>query len=613
MDPNNLVEMLSQTVERYPDKEALMWKQNGSYTSMTYQGFWDHIKNTAFGLASIGVKPDDKVAILANSNPKWAISDFAIASLGAVSVPIYPTLPSNQVSYVLDNGDCTVAIVENDEQLQKVKDGETETQHTVVMDDANVTLGNKVSSFDALEEKGARKPLENWEDRWKEIPEDQLMTIIHTSGTTGPPKGVMLSHENFLSNMKAIQFWLIELKAEDVHLSYLPVSHVFERMAGHYMPLFAGTTIAYAESIDTIQENMQEVKPTIMTSVPRLFEKVYAKVVEQIESGSPVKQKIFRWALGVGEQRYDYYMNTPVQELLLNNQMPKKLQRNLALADRLVYQKIKERLGGRMRGMVTGGGTLNPEIAKFFWSLDIPILEGYGLTETSPVVTTNPMSRAKVGTTGKPIPNVKVRIASDGEVLVKGPNVMQGYYKNKEATDKDIVDGWFHTGDIGALDEEGYLKIVDRKKRILVLSTGKNVAPAPIESVINESRYIEFAAVIGDGRKYVTALVTPDMENLVPWAKDQGIQTESREELCARDDVQKLLKDEVARLTETAADYETPKKVVVIGEEWTVEGGELTPKLSLRMKNIEEKYSKSIEEAYGDASISAKEVAAEAQ
>ncbi|AXF56871.1 AMP-dependent synthetase/ligase [Salicibibacter kimchii] len=613
MDPNNLVEMLSQTVERYPEKDALMWKQDGSYTSMTFQEFWDRIRNLAAGLNRLGVKPDDKVAILASSNEMWAISDFAIGSLGAVSVPVYPTIPSNQVSYVLDNGDCTIAIVEDDEQLQKVKDGEAEVQHSIVMKPgSDFTATDNLSSFTSLEEDGANHPLKDWEEQWGAIDGDQLMTIIHTSGTTGSPKGVMLSHDNFLSQMKAIQFWVIELRPDDVHLSYLPLSHVFERMAGHFMPLMAGTTIAYAESIDTIQDNLQEVKPTIMTSVPRLFEKVYARVVDQIENGSPMKRKIFNWAIDVGKERYDYYLSTPVHELVLNP-MPKKLQSQVIRADRLVYQKIKDRLGGRMRGMVVGGGSLNPDIAKFFWSLNVPILEGYGLTETSPVVTTNPMTRAKVGTTGKPIPGCRVRIASDGEVLVKGPNVMQGYYKNQEATDKDIVDGWFYTGDIGSLDEDGYLKIVDRKKRVLVLSTGKNVAPAPIESAINESRYIEFAAVIGDGRKYVSALVTPDMENLLPWAKEQGIQTESRAELCERDDVQKLLKDEVAHLTASYADYETPSKVVVIGDEWTVDSGELTPKLSLRMKNIEEKYSDLIAETYDEASTSAKEVAAEAR
>ncbi|SDI42900.1 AMP-dependent synthetase/ligase [Natribacillus halophilus] len=611
MDPKNLLEMLSQTVERYSEKDALMWKQDGSYVSMTYQALWDRIRNLAAGLARLGVNPGDKVAILSNSNQMWAISDFAIGSLGAVSVPVYPTIPYNQVSYVLKNGDCTIAIVENDEQLQKVRDGDAELQHAIVMEPGpDFTATGHVSSLASLEKDGAIHPLNDWEERWKAIAEDQLMTIIHTSGTTGEPKGVMLSHENFLSNMKAIQFWLIELKPEDVQLSYLPLSHVFERLAGHYMPLSVGTTIAYAESIDTIQDNMQEVQPTIMTSVPRLFEKVYARVVEQVEGGSPVKRKMFNWALDVGGQRYDYYLNTPVQEMLLNKQMPKKLQRHLLLADRLVYQKIKQRLGGRMRSMVVGGGTLNPDIARFFWSLDIPILEGYGLTETSPVVTTNPITRAKVGTTGKPLPNVKVRIASDGEVLVKGPNVMQGYYKNQEATDKDIVDGWLHTGDIGSLDEEGYLKIIDRKKRMLVLSTGKNVAPAPVESVINESSYIEFAAVVGDGRQYVIALVTPDMENLLPWAKQQGMDVGSRAELCKRDEVQQLLTDEVARLTQSHADYEQPKKVVVVKDEWTVDSGELTPKLSLKMNHILEKYKSVIEETYDETSVSEREVAA---
>lgn len=603
MKPNNLVEMLSNTVEKYPDKAALMWKSEGSYRSLSYQDMWEKIENAAAGLARLGVKENSKVAILSDSNPMWAITDFAISSLGAVSVPIYPTLPPNQVAYVLKNADVEVAVVENEEQLQKIHDGDAAPRHNIVMyPDASFTEGDKDLSFSTIDQDGAAHPLDGWEEGWRAIGSDDLVTIIHTSGTTGPPKGVMLTHKNFLSNMEAVQFWVVELMPEDITLSYLPVSHVFERMAGHFTPLSVGATIAYAESIDTIQNNLQEVRPTIMTSVPRLFEKVYAKVKEQIEDGSAIKRNIFNWAVDVGKQRYEHYLNTPINELLLHDSMPKDLQRKWKWADRLVYQKIKQQLGGRMRGMVSGGGTLNPEIARFFWSLDLPILEGYGLTETSPVVTTNPMVRAKAGTVGKPLPNLDVRLADDGEILVKGPSVMKGYYNNEEATRKDIVDGWFHTGDVGTLDDEGYLRIIDRKKRILVLSTGKNVAPQLVENAINESQFIEYSAVIGDKRKYLITLVKPDFENLMPWAQKQGIETESLEEVCRRSDVRDMLQGEVERLTASFADYEKPKKVIVIGEEWTVESGELTPKLSVVMKKIEEKYSTVIEEAYAEDS-----------
>ncbi|HET7521716.1 MAG TPA: long-chain fatty acid--CoA ligase [Bacillales bacterium] len=599
MKPSNLVEMLSNTVRHYPDKDALMWKSEGRYRGLTYRDLWEQIRHAASGLSQLGVARGDKVAILSDSNPMWAITDFAVSSLGAASVPIYPTLPSDQVAYILKNADVKVAVVENEEQLQKIKDGDAGVQYTIVMyPGPSFTSDEGVLSFFTLDEKGARHPLEGWEEGWKAIGREQLATIIHTSGTTGPPKGVMLTHGNFLANMEAVQFWVVELLPEDVTLSYLPLSHVFERMAGHFMPLWVGATIAYAESIDTIVDNVKEVRPTIMTSVPRLFEKVYAKVQEQIENGSPIKRKIFNWAVAVGKERYEYYLNSPVNELLLSKAIPKKLQRKWERADRLVFQKIKQQLGGRMRGMVSGGGALNPEIARFFWALDLPILEGYGLTETSPVVTTNPMVRAKAGTVGKPLPNLDVRIAPDGEVLVKGPSVMKGYYKNKEATEKDIVDGWFHTGDIGEFDEEGYLRIIDRKKRLLVLSTGKNVAPQPIESAINESKYIEQSAVIGDNRKYIIVLVSPDFENLLPWARKQNIQFQSKADVCRNLEVLSMLQGEVQRLTQSFASYEQPKKVIVVGEEWTVEGGELTPTLKVKMKKINEKYSRVIEEVY---------------
>jgi len=611
MKPQSLIEMLSLTVNQYPDKAALMWKRDGSYRSMTYRQFWDRIHRFASGLSQLGIGRDSKVAILSENNPMWAITDFAVASLGAVSVPIYPTLPAEQVHFILDNADVEVAVVENEEQLRKIADGNTDVRYGIIMNPPSDWVAtDKWRTFSEVEEDGERALLRDWEDGWRKIERDDLATIIHTSGTTGPPKGVMLTHGNFLSNMEGVHFWVIELFPSDVALSYLPLSHVFERMAGHFMPLSSGCTIAYAESIDKIPENLLEVRPTIMTSVPRLFEKVYAKVLEEVESGSSIKKKIFNWAVDVGRKRYELYLKTPINELLLRDPMPKNLKRKWALADKLVFQKVKAQLGGRLRGMVSGGGTLNPEIASFFWALDIPILEGYGLTETSPVVTTNPMIRAKVGTIGRPLPNLEVKIAEDGEILVKGPNVMKGYYKDKEATEKDLVDGWFHTGDIGEFDEEGYLKIIDRKKHLLVLSTGKNVAPAPIENAINESRFIENSVLVGDKRKFVSVLIKPDYENLIPWAEKQGIPTDSRKALLHHSEVVNLLHGEVARLTRHFANFEQPKKVVIIEDDWTVESGELTPKLSIRMNAIQEKYGALIDDLYANAEKPEAETAA---
>lgn len=601
MRPNNLVEMLWKTVSRFPSKTAFKWKDNGVYHEITYENFWKRVYKAASGFAELGIGEDDKVAILSNSNPMWGITDFAIASLGAVSVPIYPTLPAEQVEYILKNADVRMVVAENNEQREKVVIDETVEKCIIMKPDTPSSNEDGVISFQELEETGASSPLRGWEQIWKTIDRDKLSTIIHTSGTTGKQKGVMLTHGNFLANMEGVQFWLIELVPEDITLSYLPLSHVFERMAGHYMPLSAGCTIAYAESIETIPDNLKEVRPTVLTSVPRLFEKVYTKVLEEIEGGSSVKQKIFNWAISIGNQRYEHYLKTPMQDLILKDSMPKELQRKWKLADRLVFQKVKSQLGGRLRGMVSGGATLNPEVSKFFWALDLPILEGYGLTETSPVITTNPMIRAKTGTVGKVLPNLEVKIAADGEVLVRGPSVMKGYYKNEQATDEAFEGDWFKTGDIGQLDDENYLRIVDRKKRILVLSTGKNVAPQPIESAINESKYVQQSVIFGDRQKYVICLVNPDYEELLPWVKKQGLKADSNEDICQSAIVQQLFEDEVARLTKRLAQFEQPKRVVIISEPWTVEGGELTPKLSIRMKIIEEKYKSQIELGYRES------------
>ncbi|WP_174733642.1 AMP-dependent synthetase/ligase [Mesobacillus harenae] len=608
----NLLDSVYRSVKRFPDKKALMWKVDGKYRGITYGDFWAEVRNTAAGLACLGIGNDDKVAILSENNPKWPISDVAILSLGAVSVPIYPTLPPDQVAHALRNADCKAVFVENGLQYQKVLECGVQGLDIIVMQPGEaLDLTNKTLSFFQLVQKGADNPIVDWESIWGAIGRDQLATIIHTSGTSGAPKGAMLTHGNILSNIEGVQFWCVEARPEDVMLSFLPLSHVFERMAGQFTPLSVGATIAYAESIETIPQNLQEVKPTVMTTVPRLLEKVYAKVQEQIEAGTPLRKKIFAWAVKVGMERYNYLVNSPVDQLI-NGQMPKDLQRKWNLANRLVYKKVKSNLGGRMRGLVSGGAALNPEIASFFWAIDVPVLEGYGLTETSPVVATNPMSRAKIGTVGKPLPNLDVKIAEDGEILVKGPSVMVGYYKNEEATAEDIIDGWFHTGDIGSFDDEGFLRIVDRKKRLLILSTGKNVAPAHIENTINQSIYIENSLVVGHGRKYVIAIVIPDFENLKPWAYKKGVKANSQLDLVQNGEVKNLISKEVERMASRLASFEQPKKIIVIGGEWTVDTGEITPSLKVRYKHIEEKYKKLINYTYEqDGSIQISEALAE--
>lgn len=599
--PNNILEMLHRTVERFHNKDAFIWKENGNYTRMTYGVFWEKIHHLASGLLHIGVKKDDKVAIISNSNPMWGISDFALASIGAVSVPIYPTIPTEQVEYILNNTDVTTAIVEDEEQVEKLANGNCELNNIIIMyPRGDFYPSDNYYAFSTVETLGKEHSIDHWERYWSHLDREDLLTIINTSGTTGKPKGAMLTHGNILANIEGVQFWLVELLPEDVTLSYLPISHVFERLAGHFLPLSVGTSIGYAESITTIPQNLKEIRPTVFTSVPRLFEKVYTQVQEEIKNSSALKRKIFNWAVAVGEEKYNYYVNASMEQFMSQDYLPKNFYRKWKRADKLVFQKIKEQLGGRIRGLVSGGGTLNPEIAKFFWALDIPILEGYGLTETSPIITANPMIRGKVGTVGKVLPNLEVKIADDGEVLVRGPSITKGYYNNPEETKESFEGDWFKTGDVGELDSTGYLKIIDRKKRLLVLSTGMNVAPQPIENAINESAYISQSLVIGDNRKYVLCLINPEYESLIPWAKQNGITASTKEELSQHSKVKQMLEKEVRKLTGKFTNYAQPKKVIVIGEEWTIDGGELTPKLSLKTNIIEERYKTLIENIYGE-------------
>src|SRR5699024_7409847 len=519
--------MLYHSVEKYPDKPVFLWKNQGKYVSITYEAFWIRIKNFANGLLQLGVKPDDKIAIISNSNPMWGISDFAIASIQAVSVPIYPTIPHEQVAYIANNVDITYAIVEDKKQIDKLILAGIPLEKIIMMYPNNMVEVD-YESFETVEALGEKNEKPDWEAMWKDIGREQLLTIMNTSGTTGNPKGVMLTHGNILANIEGTQFWLVELVPDDVSLSYLPLSHIFERLAGHYLPLSVGVTIGYAENISTIPDDLQEIRPTVLTSVPRLFEKVYTQVMNEINQASPVKRKMFNWAISIGEEKYDYYLNSQMDEYLSQTYLPKALYRKWKIANKLVFQKVKQKLGGRLRGLVSGGGTLNPEIARFFWALDIPLMEGYGLTETSPIISTNPMIRARAGTVGKVLPNLEVRIAEDGEILVRGPSITTGYYNDPEETKQSFIGDWFKTGDIGEFDEDNYLKIIDRKKRLLVLSTGMNVAPAPIESSINESVYISQSFVVGDNEKFVIALVNPEYETLIPWAKKKGISTKDK-------------------------------------------------------------------------------------
>ena len=594
MRHNNLAEMFFSTAERLGERTAYMHKPENEYLSITFNEAKDSVQKIAAGLSSVDIKKGDKVALISPNRYEWAFADFAIISLGAITVPIYPSLMPEQVQYILVDSEAKVVLCSDKDQYDKVvqvREKCPNLKSIVVMDD--IPEDDKHISLKKLMEDGSNLLKDNADLIKKQVKKtkpDDLATIIYTSGTTGEPKGALLTHGNFLSNVEGSLHHL-SVNETDIFLSFLPLSHVFERMAGHYLANYIGGTIAYAVSIDTVAENMGEVKPTVMTSVPRLYEKIYARILENVETGSPVKRKIFYWALGVGRD----YINKIMNKETISGGL--QFKRNLAY--KLVFSKLAERVGGKMRFFVSGGAPLSKEIAEFFGAAGLIIYEGYGLTETSPVIAVNKEDLFKFGTVGPVIPNVEVKIADDGEILTKGPHIMVGYFK-KEAETKETIDkdGWFHTGDIGFLDDDGCLTITDRKKNILVTSGGKNIAPQPIENKLVTCKHIEQAMVIGDKRKFCTAVVVPAFESLEKWAQDNSMDFNDLAELSRLFEVRELIRKEIEGVNNDLASYETIKEFYLTEAPFSIETGELTPSLKVKRKVVLSKFAEQIEEMY---------------
>jgi len=597
MSYKTIPELFFQSVTANPGQKAYFEKVNGEWVGLTYGEVGSLVERFAAGLAKLGIKKDDKVAILSTNNPRWSISDFAIAGLGGVTVSIYPTLIAPQIKYIIDDSDSRYVITEDQEQADKILsffDESPGLEGIIAMDNTSDPDKN-VLSFDEILKQGDEYIKEqgfSLREVSKAVQPDDLLTLIYTSGTTGNPKGVMLTHKNLVSNVISGRK-AISLSSSDIFLSFLPLSHSFERMVGHFTAFSANSTVYYAESVDTVAENMGEVKPTVMTSVPRLYEKMYAKVLDKVSKDPPLRQKIFWWAIGVGKKASKYFQR---------NQKPTGLLAfKFGIADKLVFSKIKERVGGRLRFFISGGAPLSKEIGEFFAAANIAILEGYGLTETSPVITCNRETLYKFGTVGAPIDGVEVKIADDGEILCRGDNVMAGYYKNPEATAEVLEeDGWFHTGDIGEFDEDGYLRITDRKKNILVTSGGKNVAPSPMENALVTNKYIEQCLVIGDSRKFISALIVPAFDNLKEWAREQNLDADNIETLIKDPKVLALYDDIIAKVMQNFSHYEKVKAFRLIPREWTIESGELTPTLKVKRKVVETNYADLIEEIYSE-------------
>lgn len=420
------------------------------------------------------------------------------------------------------------------------------------------------------------------------VKENDICTIIYTSGTTGEPKGVVLTHKNILSNVNSA-LEAFPITKDDVFLSFLPLCHIFERMAGYYTAFSSGCSIYYAESIESVAANLIEVKPTILTTVPRLFERIYSKIMKNVESQPASKQKIFMWAVEVGRK----YVETKKA-----GKFSPALSIKHSLAEKLVFKKLKEKTGGSLRFFISGGAALPRELGEFFEAVGILIIEGYGLTESSPVIAANRLDDYKFGTVGKPFPGVEIRIAKDGEILAKGPNIMQGYFKKKKETEETIIDGWLHTGDIGVFDAEGFLMITDRKKHLFKTSGGKYIAPTPIENTFLASKYIDQFVLIGDRRMFLSALVVPDFEALREYADSHKIPYSSEQDLAKNETIYKLLETDIAQLQKKLANYERVRKFVLLEKPFTIESGEITPSMKVRRKIIEEKYNSLIEEMY---------------
>jgi long-chain acyl-CoA synthetase len=597
--PSTIAELPFFASGRYP-KPDLIGRCEGdtvSYTSS--RELVERVRDIGLGLATLGVKAGDRVALLSESRPDWLFTDFAILACGAATVPIYPTLSAEQVGFILRDSEARLVVVSNATQLAKVlaNIAALPAVRAIVVIDAAARTAAPVPlvTLDEVASRGHQRIVDGWgvgrsfhEDA-KRVRPDDLATIIYTSGTTGAPKGVMLTHRNLMANLDGIRERL-DLHAGDTALSFLPLCHAFERVVA-YIYFVTGVSMIFAESIDTVARDLLVVRPTVMSGVPRVFEKLHARIVEKGHQQQGVKRVIFDRAMALAVDRGARL--AAGQALTLAQRLESRV------AEAMVYQRIRDGLGGRMRFVVSGSAPLRVDLGHFFYGIGLPILEGYGLTETSPVISVMPLTQIRFGTVGPPLFNVEVRIADDGEILARGANVMAGYFKRAEETADVVRDGWFHTGDIGALDQAGYLKITDRKKELIVTSGGKKIAPQPIEEALRAQPVIGQAVVIGEGRHYPSALLVPDFAALaralgVPAPADRA----SRAALIARPDAVASVQQAVDVTNAGLAQFERVKRIALLADDLTVDRGELTPTLKVRRRVIEERYREDIARLY---------------
>jgi len=580
-------------VKQHPAKTALRVKTRGIYRDITWAEFGFIVDTLSLGLIKIGLKPEDCVAILSGNRPEWAYSDFAIISCGGVTVPIYASDTADEVQYILNDTEAKYIFVSDSDQLEKVLSIVKDTRlKKIILFDELKTSAQKTLNFKELLDLGeiaSRNEKVTYETRFNNVKEGDLAAIIYTSGSTGPSKGVMLTHRNFISNCKSSAS-CIKIGNNDTYLSFLPLSHIFEKMAGFFLFIMQGGIIAYAENINTVVDNMKEISPTIVCGVPRFFEKIYTEILNTVIHGSKIKKNMFFWAYNVGK------LYTRIKQS--GKKLPTYLTIQKALLVKPIAEKIKSSFGGKLRFFISGGAPLSREIAEFFLAFDILILEGYGLTETSPVISVNTPSSYKIGTVGRPISEVTVKIAPDGEIMVSGPNLMKGYLHKYQDTDSTIRDGWLYTGDIGYLDKDGFLIITDRKKDIIVTSGGKNIAPLEIETCIKADRYISEAMVYGDKRNYLTVLIVPEFKNLADYAKYKKISFRNTTDLVKNDNIKKFISRRIDKQQIKFPRYMQIKKFVLLDKELTQDRGELTPTMKIKRKVVTSEYKDILDNLY---------------
>lgn len=593
-------QIMKRNMEKYPDKAAFRFKRKGNWEDITFKQLYTKVMMAARGLLRLGVKKGDKVAILSENRPFWAEADLAILSIGAIDVPIYPTNTFEQIKYILNHSESKILFLSNRVQYNKIFQIKDELPHLERIITFDRFLANKELPADTMlqlmevSEDLDEKDITAIEDIYNKLDTNEPATIIYTSGTTGTPKGVILTHYNFISEIVLGTKKIPEVSKDDIFLSFLPLSHVLERAVGYYIPFYKGATIAYAEGIEKVPDNMLEIKPSAMVSVPRLFEKMYSRIFDNIHNMPVFKKKLVHRAIEISEKYiYKKYIAKERDNLL---RMKKRFY------DKIVFSKIRERFGGSIRYFVSGGAPLDKHINEFFWSIGMPILEGYGLTETSPGVCINTFQQLKFGSVGTMFEETFAKLGQENELLLKGPMVTKlGYYKNEEATKEAFTeDGWFKTGDVAKIDEDGFVYIIDRLKELIITAGGKNIAPQPIENELKLDKFISNAFVYGDRKPYLVAVIVPNFERLYEYAKEHKLNYLDAMDLVTKDEILKLYQERISEINKKFARYETIKKFVLVPVEFTIDGGELTPTLKLKRRVIYQKYKSKIECLYDE-------------